>query len=71
MFKVGIIGCGRIAGGFEGDIGRESPCTHIGAYNLNSKTNVTAISDNSKDALLNFSTKWNINNAYLDFEKFL
>jgi predicted dehydrogenase len=71
MFKVGIIGCGRIAGGFEGDIGRESPCTHIGAYNLNSKTNVTAISDNSKDALLNFSTKWNINNAYLDYREML
>lgn len=71
MLRVGIIGCGRIAGGFEGDKTREYPCTHIGAYNLNSKTKVVAISDISKEVLFSFSKKWGIKNTYLNYREML
>ena len=71
MLKVGIIGCGRIAGGFEGDSERESPCTHAGAYALHPRVIVTAISDKSKEALIHFSKTWKINNTYLDYNQML
>ena len=48
MIKVGIIGCGRIAGGFETD--KKESIMHMQTYKKNKHTKIVAISDiNSKN----------------------
>ncbi len=67
MLKVGIIGCGRIAGGFEDDKGRDHPCTHAGSYTLHKRTKIVAISDISQLSLDNFSKRWNVKKTYINY----
>jgi len=71
MYKVGIIGCGRIAGGFEGGLGRVFPSTHAGAYLNNPNTNVVSISDNDNQKLIKFAKHWEIDRFYQNYKEML
>ena len=49
IYKVAVVGCGRIASEFEGDDTRGHPSTHIGAYSYLESTEIVAICDIDKD----------------------
>ena len=71
-YKVGIIGCGRIASLFEEDpLIKNKPCSHAGAYNYLKNTTITCACDTRKDRLERFSKTWNVNNLYEDYNKML
>jgi len=70
-YKVGIIGCGRIASEFEDDPSREHPCTHAGAYSTISRTEIVCASDISGSKLGKFSKKWGVRRVYADYKKML
>ena len=71
MYKVGIIGCGRIAGGFEYLPNRIFPSTHAGAYLANPLTKLIAICDKDAGRLEQFSKKWKIKNCFNNHKKML
>lgn len=71
MYKVGIIGCGRIASLFEEDPLMKKPCTHAGAYNSFPKTEIVAACDIREDRLKKFSKKWGVKSLYKDYKKML
>lgn len=71
-YKIGIIGCGRIASLFEEDIKiKNKPCTHAGAYNKIKNTEIIAACDIRKDRLERFSKTWGVKNLYTDYNEML
>ncbi|MCX6666557.1 MAG: Gfo/Idh/MocA family oxidoreductase [Euryarchaeota archaeon] len=70
-YRVGIIGCGRIASLFEEDQWRDHPCTHVGAYSSNEKTKIVAAADINTGNLRTFSQKWGIKSVYSDYKEML
>ncbi|HDM78842.1 MAG TPA: Gfo/Idh/MocA family oxidoreductase [Deltaproteobacteria bacterium] len=70
-YRVGIIGCGRIASLFEDDPLREHPCTHAGVYNAVSETEIAAASDFDAVKLRAFSKRWNVKSVYKNYKKML
>jgi predicted dehydrogenase len=71
LFRVGIIGCGRIAGGFEGNPGMIFPSTHAGAYSKNEQTKLISVADQNEAELKKFAKKWDITNIYQNYKKML
>ncbi len=69
IYRVGIVGCGRIAGGaeFEKDKRREHPYTHAEAYKSNNETQIIAACDINRHILQRFSKRWSIQNLYTDY----
>lgn len=74
--RAAIIGCGRIAGGYD----RAAPnitdpdawsATHAGAYLLCPNTELVAAADPSEDARSAFSKKWSCDNIYADYREML
>lgn len=70
-YRVGIIGCGRIAGLLEDDPLREKPCTHAGAYEAVKETKIITACDINKDRLNKFGKRWDVHNLYTDFHEML
>ncbi len=71
-YRVGIIGCGRVAWLLDEDpliVGK--PVTHMGAYLRAGRTKVVAGADVRTDRLHAFSKKFGIENVYLDYEEML
>jgi len=71
MYKVGIIGCGRIASSFEDDPYREHPCTHAGAYSVTPQTKMMCASDISRPKLEKFSKRWRVYRLYTNYKEML
>jgi predicted dehydrogenase len=71
MYRVGIIGCGRIASGFEDEKNRDHPCTHAGAFSKNPKTNIVCAADIDEQKLATFSKRWNVSHVYSDYKNML
>lgn len=71
MYKAGIIGCGRIAGGYDPHMPEMYSSTHAGAYHLCKKTRLVAAADPSETARALFGEKWGIDKLYPDFEEML
>lgn len=71
MYKVGIIGCGRVASLFEDDPLSKKPCSHAGAYTAFPKTEIVAACDIREDRLKKFSKKWSPKSLYKDYKKML
>lgn len=71
MYNVGIIGCGRIASGFENDPLREHPCTHAGVYSVTPQTKMTCASDINRFKLEEFSKRWGVHRSYIDYKEML
>ena len=70
-YRVGIIGCGRIAGMLEDDPLRGKPCTHAGAFNAVQETKMIAACDINKERLNKFGKRWNVSNLYTNYYKML
>lgn len=70
-YKVGIIGCGRVASLLEHDKLREHPCTHAGAYAAVDKTEIVAGCDINEDRLRRFGKEWGAKALYEDYREML
>lgn len=70
--KAAIIGCGRIAGGFETLLSLEvsRPCTHVGTYK-EIGIDVVAACDINKELLSSFVKEWDIPYQYSSYEKLI
>lgn len=64
MFKVGIVGCGRIASTFDKGPNKGQILTHIGAYKVINNIEIIAVCDINKDSLKKCMQKWKINKGY-------
>ncbi len=71
MYKVGIIGLGKIAIGYDDDQLVKGIYTHAGAYNANSETKIAAGCDIDKEKLESFGKKLNIDALYSDYSEML
>jgi predicted dehydrogenase len=70
-YKVGIIGCGRVASLLENDHLRPHPCTHAGAYAAIPKYKLWAACDIDKVRLKYFGEVWGVKKLYTDYAKML
>lgn len=70
-YRVGIIGCGRIASLLEDDPLRGKPCTHAGAFDVTEETKITAACDINKKRLNKFAKRWNVKKIYTEYHKML
>jgi len=70
-YKVGIIGCGRIAAILEDDPLRAKPCTHAGAFTLHPNTAIFAGCDIDKERLGIFGKRWGVKRLYEDYHEML
>ncbi len=65
MYKVAVVGCGRIASILEDDPLREKPATHAGAFAAHPMTKMVAACDINVQRLEKFGAKWRIPSPYL------
>lgn len=70
-YKVGIIGCGRIASLLEKDYLRPHPCTHAGGYAAVPRYELKAACDIDKGRLECFGKAWGVKKLYTDYLKML
>lgn len=72
-YKVGVVGCGRIASLLEEDPLREKPATHAGAYAVFPRTKITAACDIDRWRLAKFRGKWRVpaDRCYRDYREML
>jgi predicted dehydrogenase len=71
IYKVGIIGCGRVAGLLEDDRLRNYPCTHMGGYNAHPRVEVVACCSTMAEDARSFADKFSIARTYTDYEQML
>ena len=71
VFKTAIIGCGKIAGGYDRSVRTEWSLTHAGAYHLCLSTKLVAVADPDFDTLKAFQEKWHIDQGYTDYREML
>jgi len=70
-FKAAIIGCGRIAGGYDREVPSEWSISHAGAYHLVSDTELIAVADPNPEVLKAFCKKWGVVSGYSDYHEML
>lgn len=70
-YRVGIVGCGRIASRFDGDPKRAGIWTHAGAYRAVPKTALIAAADIDPAALDECGRRWGIEQRYADYRAML
>lgn len=70
-YKVGVVGCGRIASTFDDDPLRDRPWTHAGAYDAINDTTIVAASDMNSEMLNTFGKRWNVSALYNDYQEML
>jgi len=71
IYKIGLIGCGRIGTLLEEDKLRGKPCTHAGGFNALSNTKIVAGCDIDNYRLKKFGTRWNVGHLYEDYKEML
>ncbi len=71
MLRTAIIGCGKIAGGYDLDMSAEWVMTHASAYRHCKDTQLVAIADSSLEALNSFGEKWSVESRYQDYREML
>ncbi|VAX23548.1 hypothetical protein MNBD_NITROSPINAE01-1906 [hydrothermal vent metagenome] len=71
VYKVAIIGCGRIASLLEDDPLRGKPASHSGAYHAHHKTKIIAGCDIDPDNLKAFGKRWKVKALYDDYRELL
>lgn len=69
MYKVGIIGTGRIAFLLENDPLRLKPCTHFGGIKKNKKLKIIAVCDIDPARLSAFSMIYPVKNLYSNYKE--
>lgn len=70
-YKAAIIGCGKIAGGYDRFAEEKWTATHAGAYRLSEKAELVAAADIDSSALSEFGNRWKIYDLYGDYRKML
>ena len=71
-FKVLIVGCGNIAGGYDMDVGNvELPCSHAGTYSRNEKFKMVACVEPNDEKRSRFMEYWNISEGFRTLEEVL
>jgi len=68
MLNCAIVGCGKIAGGFEDILDTQYPYSHAGSYDISGQTKLVSVCDVSVDAVNEFGKRWNAK-PYCDLEK--
>ena len=71
IYKVGVIGCGRIASLMEQDAHRGKPTSHAGCYDVVDRTQIVAAADASEERLKAFGRKWNVERIYQSYEEMI
>lgn len=71
VYRVGIIGCGRIGCSFDDDPKRKMISTHAGAYHKVKETELVALCDIDKEKLEKYGKKYHVDNLYKNSEKML
>jgi predicted dehydrogenase len=71
IYKIGLIGCGRIGTLLEKDKLRGKPCTHAGGFNALSNAKIVAGCDIDNSRLQSFGIHWNVKSLYEDYKKML
>lgn len=69
-YRVGIIGCGRIASSFE-DESEVHPASIAGAFNLLPQTSLVAASNRGEERLRAFGRRWGVPALYHDYREML
>jgi predicted dehydrogenase len=69
IYKVGVIGCGRIASLMEQDEHRDKPTTHAGCYDVVERTQIIAAADSHEERLRAFGRRWNVQRLYPSYEE--
>ena len=71
VYKIGLIGCGRIGTLLEEDKLRGKPCTHAGGFNALSNAKLVAGCDIDSFRLKKFGTRWGVDHLYEDYQEML
>lgn len=70
-YRVGVVGCGRIASALEDDPLRPKPASHAGAFSAHPRTAVTAGCDINGERAEAFGKRWGVSRIYADYERML
>ncbi len=71
IYKVCLIGCGRIGTLLEEDALRGKPCTHAGGFNALPNARIVAGCDIDHSRLKKFGKRWKVDNLYEDYHEML
>ncbi len=71
VYRVGIIGCGRISSIFDDDPNQTLIYSHAGAFNAVPKTKLVAAADTDKQRLKGFGKRWGVDKLYSSYEEML
>ncbi|MGB7562252.1 MAG: Gfo/Idh/MocA family oxidoreductase [Candidatus Acidiferrales bacterium] len=71
MWRAGIVGCGRIGCGFDGDSRRRYISTHAGAYSRTPGIELAALCDLDEGNLNRYANKFGVAGRYMDFGRML
>lgn len=70
-YKAAIIGCGRIAGGYQKNSKDKKVLTHAKAYTVHKNTHIAAAVDIDKNKLDAFCAEWGVASGYADARKMI
>lgn len=70
-YKAAVIGCGKIAGGYDRFADEKWTATHAGAYRLCPKTELVSAADVDAAALADFGERWKVSSLYSDYREML
>jgi len=71
VYKIGLIGCGRIGTLLEKDKLRGKPCSHAGGFNAIPNAKIAAGCDINRSRLKAFGMHWDVNRLYEDYQEML
>ena len=71
IYRAGIVGCGRIAGGFDQDAGPGIVRTHAAAYQSDPRIELAACCDIDLKKTCGFARRWSIPSAYTRYHTML
>ena len=70
-YRAAVIGCGKIAGGYDRFADEKWTATHAGAYRLCPKTELVSAADVDTATLKDFGKRWEIPSLYSDYREML
>ncbi len=71
IYRAGIVGCGRIASGFDQDPLRKYVATHAGAYSRSKQVRLVSACDLDGEKLETFGRRWKVKHLYRDLKEML
>lgn len=71
IYRIGLIGCGRIGTLLEEDALRGKPCTHAGGFDALPNVRIVAGCDIDRSRLNRFGKRWGVDRLYEDYREML